>query len=358
MRVYLVRLASMQVEAVSVDAGGTPAHGATPVLSGDGRYVAFMSRDDLSCGPRHACDDRDRTRRSNIYVRDTVGRTTTRIGEGLLSDRANGPASWLSISADGRFVAFTSEASNLVPGDNNSESDVFLWDSRTDSITLVSRRPDGKPGKGASRFGTISGDGHTIAFQSLASDLTCLKDCAAADRDINLTWDVFVSRSGEPMVRATGASNSSWMEPSRRPLLDGSGYVLIFSSRHPVEPGDVGFDDDLFIQMSATPDPSFGLGSSASTMHACGATSAITASSGSRKGSRTTAGARPRRRSRGTSRTISRTHGSACARRPRNSATSASTPRTSRSCSRASRATSSCVRRSSFSKSASSSAAR
>jgi hypothetical protein len=112
----------------------------------------------------------------------------------------------------------------------------------------VSRRPDGKPGNGASRLPAISDDGQTVAFQSFASDLICPKDCSPIERDINMLLDVFVyNRASGVMVRASLEAPDEWMEASHAPSIDGAGRVLAFASRHPIGVEDMDNDDDLFV---------------------------------------------------------------------------------------------------------------
>src|SRR4028119_1273663 len=76
-----------------------------------------------------------------------------------------------SISADGRFVAFVSNASNLVPGDTNGETDIFLRDTLTNTTTGVSVDSAGKPGNLQSLDASISADGRFVAFYSSASNI-------------------------------------------------------------------------------------------------------------------------------------------------------------------------------------------
>ncbi len=126
----------------------------------------------------------------------------------------------------------------------------FFTTRRPAATELVSRRPDGRPASGTSRLPAVSADGKTVAFQSLASDLICAKDCASAGRDINLLWDVFVyERSSGLVTRASADETGEWMEPSRAPSLNGDGRVLVFASRHPIDHEDMRHDDDLFVWM-------------------------------------------------------------------------------------------------------------
>jgi Tol biopolymer transport system component len=80
----------------------------------------------------------------------------------------NGKSSAPSISADGRYVAFESFASDLLPGGNAGYGQVYLWDRATDALTLISHRADGTPGASQSLHPTISADGRYVAFQSSA----------------------------------------------------------------------------------------------------------------------------------------------------------------------------------------------
>jgi Tol biopolymer transport system component len=258
--VYLLRLHSGVVEQVNVpsreraDARNSDlrGHSMTPSVSADGRYVAFTSRVDLTCDTGRDCNRQTGGDKAfaNIYVRDTMVGVTTRVSQSLNGSEPNGPSSWPAISADGRYVAFTSEASNLVKGDRNGQPDIFVRDRLTGTNELISRRPDARPGNDASWFPAISGDGSLVAFQSLASDLICARRCTEHDRDINLLWDVFVfDRRTGAMTRASADDTGEWMASSRRPSLDHTGRVLAFSSRHPMHEHDVGHDDDLYIRI-------------------------------------------------------------------------------------------------------------
>ncbi|MBA2603256.1 MAG: PD40 domain-containing protein, partial [Acidobacteria bacterium] len=194
--IQVAKLREGTVERVTGPVGADSSHSRdsmTPEVSADGRFVAFRAIGALVCGPADRCANRRKSssQSAHIHVHDTVKDVTTRV-TGADGSEPNGPSSWPAISADGRYVAFTSEASNLVENDNNRQADVFLHDRDTGITELVSRRPDGRSGNGPSRFPAISGDGQTVAFQSIASDLICAKRCAEHERDINLVSDVFV----------------------------------------------------------------------------------------------------------------------------------------------------------------------
>lgn len=251
--ILMVRLAEGRFTLVSVGSDGSQpiaGHSVTPAVSADGRTVAFMSTADLECGDVATCaaSADGRKRLPEIYLRDTTRNMTSRVSRSSNGKNANGPSSWPALSGDGRVVAFVSEAANLVRGDGNGRADVFLHDTSTGATELASRRPDGKFANGASGLPAISRDGQTVAFQSFASDLICLKDCSPTEQDINLLLDVFVyNRSSGVMIRASLAEAQEWMAASHAPALDGSGQVLVFASRHPIGIDDAVHDDDLFV---------------------------------------------------------------------------------------------------------------
>jgi Ca2+-binding RTX toxin-like protein len=106
----------------------------TPSISADGRFVAFSSRAfNLVPG--------DTNFRFDMFVRDTLTNTTTRVSVDSAGNPGNSSSSSPSISADGRFVAFASESSNIVPGDTNNNNDIFVAD-----ISSTPKVINGTPG--------------------------------------------------------------------------------------------------------------------------------------------------------------------------------------------------------------------
>lgn len=248
--IHLVRLRTGEIEPVSVAGGGTlpAASSYTPAVNADGRYVAFVSTGDLTCGADCAEQERDGHGLADVYLRDTVARRTYRVSRRPGGGDPDGRSSWPSISADGRLVAFTSDASNLVADDTNGLPDVFVFDAHTGVIELVSHRPDGRASNGASQSAVISGDGRSVAFESTAPDLVCARRCAKADRDINLVSDVFLyDRTERRTTQASRDESGGWMEPSQEPALDHAGGVLIFTSRHPTGAGAGTDDRNLYV---------------------------------------------------------------------------------------------------------------
>jgi Tol biopolymer transport system component len=252
--VYLFDARSQTVERISLDsAGAQPASGVSisPSLTGDGRAVAFASSAVLTtrAGAPTALASRNATKQ--IYVRDLSARVTTLVSAGPGPGGAAGDrSSWApSISADGRLIAFASDATNLAGGRNRT-ADVFLRDLQASTVTLVSRGVDGDGGSGMSGAPAISADGRFVAFESDAPNLVCARRCAPEQEDINLLTDVFLfDREDLSVSRVTQDETGEWLEASRGPALDGTGRVLAFSSRHAIDSEDVLEDFDLFVRI-------------------------------------------------------------------------------------------------------------
>lgn len=159
--VVLWRRATGTTEVVSFFPNGTIACPATePSVSADGRYVAFTwtGSGDTAIANRE------------VYVRDTVAGTTVRASSNQAGSTANADSFDPAISADGRIVAYASEASDLVAGDANKVRDVFAYTMATGSIDLVSVGGGGQA-NGPSEGPAVSADGGRIAFESRATNL-------------------------------------------------------------------------------------------------------------------------------------------------------------------------------------------
>jgi Tol biopolymer transport system component len=139
-----------------------------PVISANGRYVAFASKaKNLSRIDKDSVED--------VFVRDLKTNRTLLVsrGQGKRGAAGSGDSSNPSISADGRYVAFESYASNLGPADNGTIPDVFVRDMRSGRVFLASRAADGGPVANApSADPAISDDGRYVAFDSRGSNLS------------------------------------------------------------------------------------------------------------------------------------------------------------------------------------------
>lgn len=204
----------------------------TPVISADGRYVAFPSEaSDLVRGDRNGVSD--------IFVRDLRSgsvRIASRGGDGASFDP---PA----ISADGRYVAFVSSAANLVAGDTNGVDDVFLTDLRTGRVRRVS-------GGDGPAFGSpaISADGRFVAFRSEATTVV--------PGDTNKVADVFVRDMSSGVttrvsVAADGTQGDRLVHHGIALSADGR-YVVFPSAATNLVPGDTNGSVDMFVKDTAT----------------------------------------------------------------------------------------------------------
>ena len=260
--VYLMRLSSNERTRLNVPSASEPPARqiVSPSISANGRYIAFMSKADLTCGDALACvrEPPDRNRVADVYVRDALTNTTTRVSRSHTGQDTNGASYDPAISGDGRYVVFVSEASNLTRDSDRHVAQVYSRDIVNGVTELVSRNPSGRRADGPSVHPAVSHNGSTVAFQSLASDLLCIDHCDAAQRDINLVWDVFVhDRRTRRTIRASaGDGDEEWMESSRAPSLDGTGRVLAFGSRHPIKGRAHSHDENLFVWVRGPEDHS------------------------------------------------------------------------------------------------------
>ena len=162
-----------------------------PVLSADGRFVAFRSASpNLVPG--------DTNGRNDTFVRDRVTGQTTRVSVDSAGVQANGDSTQCHLSANGRFVAFESFATNLVAGDTNGLLDIFCHDRQTGQTTRVSLGASGQQAANQCTHCSISADGRFVTFQSADNNLVPGDICVGTDiflRDRQLGTTVIVSAS-------------------------------------------------------------------------------------------------------------------------------------------------------------------
>ncbi len=207
---------------VSASVEGKPgnADSYSPSISADGNVVAFASE-------ASNLDGGGGVGRPDVFLWHRGGRRLTRISRGLLGGLADGGSYSPSISADGSVVAFASDAPNLVVGDLNGLTDVFVWrhDPVTELVSLVRvvTRLLGEP-KGNSYQPAVSADGTVVAFASDAPNLV-------ADDD-NDTIDVFAydRSTGSTTLVSKGAGGKAADGPSLFPAVSGRGERVAFVS--------------------------------------------------------------------------------------------------------------------------------
>ncbi len=177
-------------------------------VPGDGlRYVAFTSSaSDIVEGDTNDVSD--------VFVRDRVAGTTERVSLTDQGRQANGVSAGASLSSDGRYVAFGSAATNLVKGDTNQSSDVFVRDLVRGVTRRISISSAEHQGNQPSFSAAISGDGRFVAFQSAASNLSAADhgrniDVYLRDRTQGTTRLVTVGVDGHPDGASSGALSMS-----------------------------------------------------------------------------------------------------------------------------------------------------
>ncbi|MEV5593082.1 hypothetical protein [Streptomyces sp. NPDC052496] len=208
-------------ERVSVTAEGAQADGGSSAsaISADGRYVTFVSEaTDLVPGDTNGQPD--------IFVKDLRTGAVERVDVASDGTQADSWSLTPSLSADGRYVAFESNAANLVPGDTNADTDIFVRDrrtGRTESVTLDGKPPQGRQG---SQMPVISADGRYVAFASSREDLV--------PGDTNKAQDIFVrDRRTGTVTRVSVSVNTGEQAtgPSANPVLSYDGRKVGFTSK-------------------------------------------------------------------------------------------------------------------------------
>jgi Tol biopolymer transport system component len=223
---------------VSVGPGGQQANGFNqdPAISAHGRFVVFMSdATNLVAGDTNGTTD--------VFVRDRRTHVTHRVSVGPGGLQANGRSFAPAISADGRFVAFASTASNLVAGDTNGTDDVFVRDRRTHVTHRVSVGPGGLQANNSSVNPAISADGRYVAFWSGASNLVA--------GDTNNTVDVFVRDRVAQVTRrvSVGPGGQQPNDSSVEPAISAHGrFVAFISFASNLVAGDTNQSPDVFVQ--------------------------------------------------------------------------------------------------------------
>jgi Tol biopolymer transport system component len=216
-------VADQRTTRVSIDSNGQQGNGISwlPSISADGRYVAFSSSASniaLFADTNHADD---------VFVHDRLSGRTDRISVDVNGVQGNSASRYGVISADGRFVVFNSYASNLVPGDTNNRSDLFVWDRQRFTMTRIDVAPDGGQlagGTSSDVWPSISADGRYIAYESGADDLVA--------GDVNHVWDVFrwdrvTSTTSLVSVGSDGVQGDNY---SQQPSLSADGQTVAFMS--------------------------------------------------------------------------------------------------------------------------------
>lgn len=198
--VYVKDLTTNALTLISKSSAGAVGNGASgsPVISADGKYIAFVSESNNLIS-------NDVNNSADVFRSDWKNGTNGTLA--LVSAKsdgvqANNLSGNVSMSEDGRFIAFGSDASNLVANDNNSASDVFVKDMNTGTVYLASQNSGGQIGNAGSLAPSISRDGRMVAYVSVSSNLTSIET-----NSLQNVYHTIVNHA--PTVSATGATTIS-----------------------------------------------------------------------------------------------------------------------------------------------------
>jgi Tol biopolymer transport system component/putative cell wall-binding protein len=225
---------------VSVTGGKPDGDSETAIsTSADGRFVAFASfATNLVSGDTNGqCD---------VFVRDTAKDTTWLVSVGPLGVQGNGYSAYPSISGDGRYVAFVSYSTNLVSGDTNGKTDIFVHDRTTGITTRASLTNGGAQANGDSRLPKISADGRCVAFVSAAKNLTT--------GDTNGEPDYFVRNlvartTARVNVSSSGAQSNERGGGDKNLSISADGRFVAFDClASNLVPGDTNGAYDIFVR--------------------------------------------------------------------------------------------------------------
>ncbi len=216
--IFLKELATGAITRLST-AGATEADGgsADARFSPDGRFVMFESfASNLVDGDSNGCSD--------IFLRDQNTGTITRISTAANGAQANNESYAAQFSPDGRYVLFESYASNLVAGDTNEAADIFLKDLATGAITRVSTAADGAQAKGGGSAPQFSPDGRYVLFESASSDLVA--------GDGNGRSDIFMKdlTTGAITCLSTAVNGALGQSHSSAAQFSADGRYVVFES--------------------------------------------------------------------------------------------------------------------------------
>jgi Tol biopolymer transport system component len=208
------------ISRVSSSPAGDPGNGDSQAaaVSQHGRFVAFQSRATNLAGQASV--------KQQVYLRDRQTGVTSLVSVAMNGAPGNGDSTAPSISADGRYVVFSSNASDLVAGDGNGFSDVFVRDTQLGATRLLSA-VNGVPANQYSYQGVISADGTTVAFTSYATDLAAVATGGHAN-----IYVVPLATGVATLVSETAAHGAATHD-SGEPAISGDGAVVAFESNDP-----------------------------------------------------------------------------------------------------------------------------
>ena len=206
-------------------------------ISADGRYLALASRNALTVD--------DTNKRQDIFIKDTASNIVTRVSSLEIGDESNNESISPRISANGLFVTFVSLASNLVNGDTNDSTDIFIYNRLLRTISRISKSSGGVQGKYNSIAPSISADGRYVAFQSYADNLVLgdnnfISDIFIHDNLLNLTNRVSINSLGQQAIESSLGSTAPSISADGR-------FIAFVSDATNLVAGDTNNVKDIFV---------------------------------------------------------------------------------------------------------------
>jgi flagellin-like hook-associated protein FlgL len=239
--IFLRNLQTGAVTRVSTDSAGAQAIGGQSfeaTFSPDGRSIAFRSSaSNLVAGDTNGVSD--------VFVKSLDTGVVTRISTDASGTQVFGESWSASFSPDGRYVAFSSAATNLVPGDTNGVDDAFIKDLETGAVTRISTDSLGAQALGGHTYNvSFSADGQSVVFESSATNLV--------SGDTNTRYDIFIKNltTGAVTRVSTDSSGGQMMTGnSNSPSLSADGRFVVFHSQaSALVPGDTNAQTDVFLK--------------------------------------------------------------------------------------------------------------
>lgn len=191
-----------------------------PAISADSRYIAFAS---LASNLQNKYSIPDTNGLADIYLHDRNRYTTERISVSTSGQQVTGWSKEPSISSDGRYIVYTSSASDIVAGDDNNFNDLYLYDHLTKDVRIISRSSENQAANGHSFNPSISSLGRYIAFISNATNLS-------PDAKPGIFLYDQVDRNLIKIPFNIESSNPNQEQRISKPALSGDGAVLVFST--------------------------------------------------------------------------------------------------------------------------------
>ncbi len=242
--VFLFDVQTGHIERISVATGGEQGNlasglGYPATLSGDGRFVVFVSKADNLV-------QNDNNNLPDVFLRDRVLQETIRIStnnEDKDLGESNGGSTNPKLSANGQFIVFQSVANNLIQNDTNDITDIFLYHLSTGQIEIISASWNGGLANGSSGNPDISSNGRWISFSSDADNLV--------PRDTNNVTDIFIydTNTGRTIRVSVNNEGEEGNHVSNSPAISGDGSKVAFVSlASNLVPNDSNERWDIFIR--------------------------------------------------------------------------------------------------------------